>query len=156
MFRSACSASLRATLPSARINFPSSLKLLSSSAVCEDEPNKPLDVGPDFIALLTDLDISLPKNKKRLHFPVSHLAAPKELETIPIVLKEEEASIHADAPHGDPDVGEQDDSIGPRDVRKSPAALFGSQSIGQVVLPLELQTSIKQLIAGMYLLPSGI
>ena len=34
--------------------------------------------------------------------------------------------------------------------RKSPAALFGSQRIGMVVLPPELHSAIKQLIAGMH------
>ena len=34
--------------------------------------------------------------------------------------------------------------------RKSPAALFGSKRIGMVVLPPELNSAIKQLIAGMH------
>jgi hypothetical protein len=43
---------------------------------------------------------------------------------------------------------EENYHAGPRDARKSPAALFGSQSIGQVVLPFELQKSISLLISG--------
>lgn len=38
---------------------------------------------------------------------------------------------------------------GPREARKSPAAAYGSQGIGQVVLPSELQASITTLIEGM-------
>jgi hypothetical protein len=75
--------------------------------------------------------------------------APRELKTFPDELedgKAQEISVGADEDaHMD---DEEDYHSRPRDSRKSPAALFGSQSIGQVVLPVELQKSISMLISG--------
>jgi hypothetical protein len=74
------------------------------------------------------------------------LPASKELETYPVELEEGKArEVSVDV---NEDAEEVDYHAGPRDARKSPAALFGSQSIGQVVLPFELQKSIGLLISG--------
>jgi hypothetical protein len=136
---------LRAILPRTRI--PRAISNFSSSpVVTADHPNEALDLDPSFRALLRDVDISLLKQKQNPHATVSHSRpASRELEAFPAELDEGVDVVGGDVLE---DLGEEDDHAGPRDARKSPAALFGSQSIGQVVLPLELQNSINLLIAG--------
>jgi hypothetical protein len=139
---------LRAILPRARIN-QLSANFTSTPVVPADQPNEPLDLDPSFKALLRDVDISLLKHKQNSHSAVlPPRALPKELETVPFEFEEgEERGISVHVNEG-VEVGEEDYHAGPRDARKSPAALFGSQSIGQVVLPFELQKSINLLISG--------
>lgn len=99
--------------------------LLLSLKYFSSHPNPPLDLDPSLQALLKDVDISLSQNKSRPPVPRRELAEDLP-ETVTSLV--EELQEHAQ--------------------RKSPAAQFGSQQIGAVVLPPQLQTSINLLIFG--------
>ncbi|KAI8981200.1 mitochondrial small ribosomal subunit Rsm22-domain-containing protein [Trametes punicea] len=109
----------------------------SSSSVSSPHPNSPLDLDPAFQALLRDVEISL-RNKVKGDISGTH--APRELEVFP---------HDPDAPADyltSAELDAQDEGIGHRERRKSPAALFGSQRIGAVVIPHELQTTIGRMV----------
>ncbi|KAJ4485621.1 mitochondrial small ribosomal subunit Rsm22-domain-containing protein, partial [Lentinula aciculospora] len=94
--------------------------------------NPSLNLDPSLKALLKDVDISLTRHKTSVP---SH----RELDIIPSEPFEE-------SPIAIWDVGisvSEEESLD----RKSPAAIFGSQGIGAVILPLELQNSINLLIS---------
>ena len=80
-------------------------------------------------ALLQDVDMSLMYHKPRAQ-PV-----PRELEALPVEEQEEELNFeeYVDDTH-----------------RKSPAALFGSQGIGAVVVPHQLQSAVTSIIEGAH------
>ncbi|KAF8240735.1 hypothetical protein L208DRAFT_1231139 [Tricholoma matsutake] len=99
-----------------------SLKFFSSN------PNPPLDLDPSLQALLKDVDISLSRGKTRPPLPR------RELEAFPIEGLENTAI-------------QIDEGLSDHAKRKSPAAHFGSQQIGAVILPPQLQTSINLLIS---------
>lgn len=104
----------------------------SSSPVAAAHTNRRLNLDPSLQALLQDVDISLTNSKP--HSPPTR----RELDILP--LEGTEAVEKFEEPEQDlaQDYGG----------RKSPAAHFGSQRIGSVVLPLELQNSINLLISG--------
>src|ERR1700733_15959567 len=126
MFLVTRSTSFRFSLISGyRKNSPYLLSLKHFSSY----PNPPLDLDPSLQALLKDVDISLSQNKSRP--PVLR----RELEALPTEdLPETVTSLAEELPE--------------YAQRKSPAAQFGSQQIGAVVLPPQLQTSINLLIFG--------
>ena len=99
----------------------------------------PLDLDPSLQALLKEEDITLKHTK----------VLPKILRELEVVdnltLMEHQLSLDDWKP-----MDVFDTIIGRPGERKSPAALFGSQRIGMVILPSELQSAIKQLIAGMH------
>jgi len=91
-------------------------------------------LDPSFKVLLKDIDISLHKAR---HTQVDNgRSLLRELEEFP------DDSLENDVQP------EDEDSLEPRALRKSPAAHFGSQKIGAVVIPSELQESIETLISG--------
>jgi hypothetical protein len=135
---------LRTTGPTCRILLSHARSLhnvsgsgLGSSIPEQSHPNAPLEIDPTLRALLNDVDMSLVRHKSH-HLPRVY----RELEAQPI-----EQSLDGRDPTGDEDFYE-DDTTGRRDARKSPAADFGSQKIGAVTLPFELQKSISRLISG--------
>ncbi|TFK41920.1 mitochondrial small ribosomal subunit Rsm22-domain-containing protein [Crucibulum laeve] len=101
----------------------------SSVSTSSTHPNPPLNLDPSMQALLKDVDMSLLNYK-----PGSSMK--KELEVFPDV-----SSELTSEPDYLEDIGREESH------RKSPAALFGSQQIGAVVIPTELQSSINVLIA---------
>ncbi|KAI0778648.1 mitochondrial small ribosomal subunit Rsm22-domain-containing protein [Trametes elegans] len=133
MLRRSCTRSLAGVLR----RQPDVSRWTSTSAPASHQPNAPLDLDPAFQALLRDVEISL-KGKVKLD---SAAGGPRELELFPHdpdAAADYLTSAELDA---------QDEGIGHRERRKSPAALFGSQKIGAVVLPLELQTTIGRMVA---------
>lgn len=114
----------------------------ASSSSPHHHPNAPLELDPAFQALLRDVEISL-RNK----MPQT-VNQPRELEVFPR--------------DPDPDVEyltsaeleAQDEGLGGKGTRKSPAAAFGSQRIGAVVLPMDLHSAISQIVAGECLVPT--
>ncbi|TFK77519.1 Rsm22-domain-containing protein [Pluteus cervinus] len=98
-------------------------RLVSTSRTRSNQPNPPLHLDPSLRALLQDVDISLgnynPKGTK-LH----QLEVVSNLQSSDVV-DEDVESVR----------------------RKSPAALFGSQGIGAVILPDQLQASINLIIS---------
>jgi hypothetical protein len=97
-----------------------------------------LDLDPSLRSLLKDVDISLAHHQS--HHSRSPPRALEELSAdqslTEAVVADDEASVEEEMLESD------------RNRRKSPAAQFGSQRIGAVVLPLELQRSIGAIIAG--------
>ncbi|KAF9270814.1 Rsm22-domain-containing protein [Marasmius fiardii PR-910] len=109
------------------------LRSFSTSRPVTRRPKPSLDLDPTLHALLRDVDISLARHKSPEN------TAPRELDVLP---PEHSTAI--------PDTYEPEERVDLSDglERKSPAALFGSQRIGAVVLPIELQNSINILING--------
>ncbi|KAJ7610970.1 Rsm22-domain-containing protein [Roridomyces roridus] len=122
---------------------PSSVAFFGSSVPVHSSPVKPrIELDPALRDLLRDVDMSLGGNKRSW---AHHLPPAKELEEFPYTLPEIEVS-------GTVTVSEQNDfEAEPLDDesagRKSPAAEYGSHSLGAVVLPLELQKSINVIIS---------
>ncbi len=114
-----------------RNNACTSLALNWFSSSAKAQPNPRLDLDPGLQTLLQDVDMALHSHTKKRK-PLLH-----ELEIIPS--EREEALV----------IPEDYDQKAGDLPRKSPAALFGSQQIGAVVLPLELQDTIQRLISGM-------
>ena len=105
----------------------------------------PLNLDPSLQTLLKDVDISLKHAKVESTPPI----AMRELEVLDDVLAaQHEVSMDDWSPL---DPFEIKVELEQSEERKSPAALFGSQRIGMVVLPLELQSAISHLIAGTHL-----
>ncbi|KAF8899156.1 mitochondrial small ribosomal subunit Rsm22-domain-containing protein [Infundibulicybe gibba] len=96
----------------------------SAAAVCSSQPNEPLHLDPSLQALLKDIDVSLLGQKE------ASAKSPRELEILDHSLTQEP-------------VENPEENVG----RRSPAARFGSHSIGAVVLPFQLQSSINLLIS---------
>ncbi|PIL31515.1 hypothetical protein GSI_06217 [Ganoderma sinense ZZ0214-1] len=110
----------------------------ASSSSPHHHPNAPLELDPAFQTLLRDVEISL---RNKMPQGASGLQQPRELEVFPR--------------DSDPDVDyltsaeldARDEGLSGKETRKSPAAAFGSQRIGAVVLPLDLQSAISQIVA---------
>ena len=108
-----------------------------ASNLSSHHPNAPLELDTAFQALLRDVDISL-RNKATQDVSRSH--GPRELELYP-----NDPDAAADY-LSSAELDAQDNIYGGKEGRKSPAAAFGSQRIGAVVLPLELQSTISRMI----------
>jgi len=106
--------------------------------------NPPLNLDPGLEALLRDVDISL---KNHMKGSPKH----KELEIVTGVDSgllnglslTEWSSMEINA-----DVDDLE-----RESRKSPAASFGSNQIGSVILPEELRSAIEAIISGKFIFP---
>ncbi|KAI0361117.1 Rsm22-domain-containing protein [Trametes cingulata] len=133
MLRSGCTRTLAVVLR----RRPDVSRWSSSPASSSHHPNAPLDLDPAFQALLRDVEMSL-----KSQFEHSGRNVPRELELFP---QDPDATVDYLT---STELDAQDDGLGHRERRKSPAALFGSQRIGSVVLPLEMQTSIGRMVAG--------
>ena len=102
------------------------ISFLRSSPFSSHQPNAPLDIDESFRTILQDIG-----NSQKLN------AVPHRHELTAYPTDSEPGKLtHLD---DEPDT--------PMD-RKSPAALFGSQRIGAVVIPQELQQTISGLISG--------
>ncbi|THV06574.1 hypothetical protein K435DRAFT_834233 [Dendrothele bispora CBS 962.96] len=102
----------------------------SQTTSIASQPNPPLNLDSGLQALLKDVDLSLNR----------HITSPtplRELNVVPFDRSNEMSLTQAEISDGDENELE----------RKSPAALFGSQRIGAVILPVELQNAINVLIA---------
>lgn len=99
----------------------------------------PLDLDPSIQALLKEGDITL-KNAKVPPKPLRELEVLDNLSLMEHLASEDWGSMD----FSDIKVTEMSRE------RKSPAALFGSQRIGMVILPSELHSAIQQLIDGMH------
>ena len=139
-------ASLRVLSCSTRSN----LSAFSSTAGAHvaPQPKPSLTLDPSLKSLLHDVDISLMPKHKGTEEPT--LTSARELEA----LENNEGEIeYYDLDPGDHQIEEP---ARRREDRKSPAARFGSDGIGTVVLSPELQRTVTALIEGMFLLsPSG-
>ncbi|KAI0274926.1 mitochondrial small ribosomal subunit Rsm22-domain-containing protein [Gloeopeniophorella convolvens] len=126
MLRARSTASLR-TIASFRSSAFSSCSARPSS----HQPNAPLDVDESMQSVFQGLGKMMQEAKAAVH---QHNPDLHELTVYP---------TDADAAEVAPRVEEPDE----REERKSPAGSFGSQRIGAVVIPQELQDSISELIS---------
>ncbi|KIJ66366.1 hypothetical protein HYDPIDRAFT_180817 [Hydnomerulius pinastri MD-312] len=120
----------------------SSVSAFSSTAnanAATSQPKPSLALDPTLKSLLQDVDMSLTSHKlKRTDAPSA--PPPRELEAV----ANDEGDIeyydidHEDYPYDEPARRRED--------RKSPAARFGSDGIGSVVLPPEMQRTVTALI----------
>lgn len=110
------------------------LPFLRSSSFSSHQPNAPLDLDNSFRAILRDVDNSISEQKLKRHH---HSPSIHELSVYPTVSQPNELAHRDDEDEG---------SV--RAERKSPAAHFGSQQLGAVVIPRELQQRISALISG--------
>ena len=108
------------------------LRFLRCSSSSSHQPNAPLDIDKSFRAILRDIDHSIAEQKLNRHhsFPDKQelTAYPTDPEATELAQEEDEGNTRAQ--------------------RKSPAAHFGSQQPGAVVLPHELKQTISALISG--------
>ncbi|KAH9897940.1 mitochondrial small ribosomal subunit Rsm22-domain-containing protein [Cubamyces lactineus] len=132
MLRSGCTRTLALVLR----RRPDIARWSSNIASSSHHPNAPLDLDPAFQALLRDVEMSLQKAAN-----AGPAAGPRELEVSP---HDPDATVDYLT---SAEIDARDDDIGGRGHKKSPAALFGSQRIGAVVLPHEMQESIQQMVA---------
>lgn len=102
------------------------ISFLRSSPFSSHQPNAPLDIDESFRTILQDIGV----DQKLNALPHRH-----ELTAYPTDSEPGTLTHLDDEPHSQMD-------------RKSPAALFGSQKIGAVVIPQELQQTISGLISG--------
>ncbi|KAJ7109767.1 mitochondrial small ribosomal subunit Rsm22-domain-containing protein [Mycena epipterygia] len=135
MFRATRYAGLRGILSQRS----ATVSLFGSSApTCSPQVKPRIDLDPALQNLLRDVDMSL-GGKRRSRGP--HAPLKRELEEFPEVYQD---TLVSDVTISEPaDIESQEEEVG----RKSPAAEFGSRSIGAVVLPLELQNSINLIIS---------
>jgi hypothetical protein len=108
------------------------LRAVPFSRFSSHQPNAPLDLDKSFRASLRDIDNSISEQKLKRHHPPLDV---HELSVYPTDSQQTE-------------LARQDGEEDPRAERKSPAAHFGSQRLGAVVLPQELKQSISALISG--------
>lgn len=115
-----------------------------SSSRASSLPGSSLELDPSYRQLLQDIDITLKKH----NLPAPHPR--KELEVLSGDLASHSHEITPDDwvpldPSCSNMSGEEDYES---EHRKSPATLFGSNQLGTVILPLELQNAINLLIGG--------
>jgi hypothetical protein len=115
------------------------LPFLRSSSFSSHQPNAPLDLDNSFRVILRDVDNSISEQKLKRHHPSP------ELSVYPTVSQSTELAHRDDEDEG---------SV--RAERKSPAAHFGSQQLGAVVIPRELQQRISSLISGETIIASWV
>ena len=133
---------LALTLPARSPNLFQYAAFNSSAPINSLRP--PLNLDPSLEALLREEDITL-------HSKVESLP-PKVLRELEIVNDALSGQHILPMDEWAPmDISETRKESEHSGERKSPAALFGSQRIGMVVLPSELFSAIQQLITGMIL-----
>jgi hypothetical protein len=120
---------LRAML---RARSSGALRFLRFSSSSSHQPNAPLELDGSFRAILRDIDNSITEQKLNRHH------SRPDIHELTVYPTDSEATELAD----------QDDEGNARAPRKSPAAHFGSQRLGAVVVPQELKETISALISG--------
>lgn len=126
--------------------------LFRSSSRASSLPNNTLDLDPSYRQLLQDIDITLKKHSLDPVKPRRELEVLKGDSTSAIHEITSEDWVSMDSASSKLFVEEDHDS----GHRKSPATLFGSDQLGTVIIPLELQTAINLLIAGDFSLSIGV
>jgi hypothetical protein len=115
-----------------RARSSAALRFLRFSSTSSHQPNAPLELDKSFRAVLRDIDNSFSEQKLNRHHSLPDI---HELTAYPT---DSEAT----------ELAHQDDEENARAPRKSPAAHFGSQRLGAVVIPQELKGTISALISG--------
>ena len=105
---------------------------LRFSSFSSHQPNAPLDLDKSFRGILRGIDNSISEHKLNRHPP------PPDIHELSVYATDSQPT----------ELAREDGEENPRAERKSPAAHFGSQQLGAVVLPQELKQSISALISG--------
>ncbi|CAK5280377.1 unnamed protein product [Mycena citricolor] len=111
----------------------------SSSSKCASQLKNRVDLDPSLAQLMRDVDMSLGQKKRARTAAAPTTRELEEVENIELL----DAVTGPPADLLDFEPFEDDAKL----ARKSPAAAFGSENIGMVVLPLELTNTINALIA---------
>ncbi|KAI6136262.1 mitochondrial small ribosomal subunit Rsm22-domain-containing protein [Pisolithus sp. B1] len=122
-----------------RVGLQNVAALTSSAVLRSAQPNPSVPLDPTLKTLLQGVDLSVSSHKKRTAGDVRSRSL-RELEPFQIE--------QGDVPYYDMDDEENvlNESAQAREDRKSPAARFGSNGVGAVTLPAELQRAIASLI----------
>lgn len=115
--------------------------ITSTTSSLSHHPNAPVELDPSFQALLKDVDMSIRHRRPLALDSPGSPSTHRELEVYPND-SSEEGFLSSE------ELDREDDGEASTRERKSPAADFGSQRIGATVLPLELEQTIAQIIAG--------
>lgn len=120
-------------------------RYISSTIIARShQPNAPVELDPSYASLLKDTDMSIHRHKARQTIPDSHrpqVTSLRELEIFPSDSVDDHLTFEE---LEDQEAGQS------RTEQKSPAAVFGSQRIGAVILPFELNQTITRLISGVH------
>ena len=130
------------TFRSVTLSLASARHLSWTNLVYSQHPNAPLELDPSYQSLLKDVDLSLLRHYARHAVVDARAPPPRELEVYPN--SSEGSYMTAEQ------LDFQEEERNDKGKQKSPAALFGSQRIGAVVLPFELQQTISRLISGVF------
>lgn len=115
-------------------------------------PNAPLELDPALSRLLHDTDLSL--LRKFRHGAKHHVERPElevegESDAFNNPPPEFEGYEVVERGYGAPVVEDNMEAWdGPRDERRSPAAVYGTKHIGMVVLPWELEHAVEKVVGG--------
>ncbi|CAE6470550.1 unnamed protein product [Rhizoctonia solani] len=127
------------------MSFRATLTRLRQNAInAQHAPNAPLQLDPALRQLLHDTDLSL--LRKFRHGSKHYIERPE--------LQVEEADAFSNLPpeYDGYDIVERGEAQepsywdGPRDERRSPAAVYGTKHVGMVVLPWELEHAVERVI----------
>jgi hypothetical protein len=131
------------------MSFRATLARLRQNAInAQHAPNAPLQLDPALSQLLHDTDLSL--LRKFRHGSKHHVERTE--------LQAEEADALSNLPpeyegygiveRGGEEAQEGSYWDGPRDERRSPAAVYGTKHVGMVVLPWELEHNVSKAVEG--------
>ncbi|KAG8739333.1 37S ribosomal protein S22 [Ceratobasidium sp. 414] len=132
------------------MSFRSTLSLLKNAAAhVSHAPNAPLELDPALTRLLYDTDLSLLRKSRhgskhyveRAELEVE--SGPNAFENPPPEFEGYEVVERGLVERNDEDVGVR---AGPREERRSPAAVYGTNYIGMVVLPWELEHAVEKVV----------
>ncbi|CAE6401210.1 unnamed protein product [Rhizoctonia solani] len=130
------------------MSFRATLARLRQNAInAQHAPNAPLQLDPALSQLLHDTDLSL---LRKFRHGSKHYVERPELQV-------EEANAFSNLPpeYEGYEIAERGEEVqegsywdGPRDERRSPAAVYGTKHVGMVVLPWELEHTTGRVIEG--------
>ncbi|KAF8604014.1 hypothetical protein BDV93DRAFT_492700 [Ceratobasidium sp. AG-I] len=113
-------------------------------------PNAPLELDPALSRLLHDTDLSLLRKFRhgaKHHVERAELEVEKEADAFNNPPPEFEGYEVVERGYGGPAVEDSiEDWDGPREERRSPAAVYGTKHIGMVVLPWELEHAVERVV----------
>lgn len=122
-----------------RVGLQNVAALTSSAVLRSAQPNPSVPLDPTLKTLLQGVDMSVSNHKKRTAGDIRSRPF-RELE--PFQIEQGDVAYH----NMDDEGNLLSDSAQAREDRKSPAARFGSNGVGAVILPAELQRAIASLI----------
>ncbi|KAG9085186.1 37S ribosomal protein S22, partial [Ceratobasidium sp. 392] len=132
------------------MSFRSTLALLKNAAVhLHHAPNAPLELDPALSRLLHDTDLSLLRKFRHgsKHYveraELEIESEPNAFENTPPEFEGYEVVERGFVEQNSEGVGIWD---GPKEERRSPAAIYGTKHLGMVTLPWELEHAVEKVV----------